>query len=395
MAEPPAQRIRRTRYALYYLQERLDPLALLRGEPPPRGGAAEVVALALLTGRRECIEPAQLQLLLSVPSEHWIPLDQHERDAAAQLLELGLLLGDGDGPQATLRCRDEALTAGQWNLYAAAYHFMTQWHDVDLRGDMDRLELGQESRAVAREFVALHGAPPAPFPEPRGGPTVELPPAAGDGALYEALAARRTTRAFDPGRRMSAQDLATVLRWVFGCRGQARNIADIVCIKRTSPSGGALHPVEAYPLVTGVDGVAPGIYHYDGRRHVLELLSALDAGEGRELAARFMAGQDYFGDAHVTIVLTARFYRNHWKYRRHQKAYAGILMDAAHLSQTLYLVATQLGLGAFVTLAINGRDIEERLGLDGVEEGVVAVCGCGVRAPGVSPLELSFTSDAA
>ena len=82
-----------------------------------------------------------------------------------------------------------------------------------------------------------------------------------------------------------------------------------------------------------------------------------------------MSGQDYFGAAHVSFVLAARFYRNHWKYRRHPRAYAGILMDAAHLSQTLYLVAAELGLGAYMTIAINGRDIEERLGLDGVEAG--------------------------
>jgi hypothetical protein len=52
-----------------------------------------------------------------------------------------------------------------------------------------------------------------------------------------------------------------------------------------------------------------------------------------------MAGQSFFGAAHVSFVLTARFARNHWKYRGHDRAYAGMLMDAAHLSQTLYLSA--------------------------------------------------------
>src|SRR5437588_12277835 len=106
------------------------------------------------------------------------------------------------------------------------------------------------------------------------------------------------------------------------------------------------------------------------------------------MATSFMCGQSYFGSAHVSFVLTARFFRNHWKYRRHQRAYAGILMDAAHLSQTLYLVSGELGLGAFITIAINSRDIEEHLGLDGVSEGVIAMTGCGRRAPGESPLEV-------
>ena len=103
-----------------------------------------------------------------------------------------------------------------------------------------------------------------------------------------------------------------------------------------------------------------------------------------------MCGQSYFGDAHVSFVLAARFARTQWKYRRHEKAYAGVLMDAAHLSQTLYLVAERLGLGAFVTLAVNGRDAEARLGLDGCSEGVVAMAGCGPRAQAGSPLDPRF-----
>jgi putative peptide maturation dehydrogenase len=207
------------------------------------------------------------------------------------------------------------------------------------------------------------------------------------------LLARRTTRWFDPTASMTLDELDGVLRYVFGCHGFARNVADVVCVKRTSPSGGGLHPIEAYPIISNVAGVPSGLYHYNARRHSLSLLEDLDAAEARQLATFFMCGQKYFGIAHAVFILTARFCRNHWKYRRHQKAYAGILMDAAHLSQTLYLVAAELGLGAFVTIAINSRDIEQRLRLDGVSEGVIAVIGCGRRGLGQSPLELSFSSE--
>ena len=111
----------------------------------------------------------------------------------------------------------------------------------------------------------------------------------------------------------------------------------------------------------------------------------------RELATAFTCGQDYFGDAHVSFVLTSRFERCYWKYRETDKAYAAILAEVGHLSQTQYLVAAELGLGSYVTLAVNSHDIEARLGLDGVDEGVVAMTGCGPRTPGHSPLELRFT----
>jgi putative peptide maturation dehydrogenase len=222
------------------------------------------------------------------------------------------------------------------------------------------------------------------------GPAHALPEPDRDGALAGTLAARRTTRAFDTAASMGAEDLSTVLHLVFGCHGHGTTPMGAPCIKRTSPSGGGLHPVEAYPLLTGVAGLATGLHHYNVRDHTLELIEALDPAAARSTATMFMCGQSYFGAAHMSIVLTARFHRSHWKYRAHDKAYAGILMDAAHLSQTLFLVATDLGLGAFVTLAVNGGDAEQRIGLDGYAEGVIAMVGCGVPAPGGSPLELNF-----
>jgi hypothetical protein len=56
----------------------------------------------------------------------------------------------------------------------------------------------------------------------------------------------------------------------------------------------------------------------------------------RELATAFACGQEYLASAHVSFVLTARFERGYWKYRRRDVGYAALLMDAGHLSQTLY-----------------------------------------------------------
>ena len=134
-----------------------------------------------------------------------------------------------------------------------------------------------------------------------------------------------------------------------------------------------------------------GLYHYDAERHALELVESLDHDAARTLATEFVCGQSYFGSAHVLVLFVARFARSYWKYRRHPKAYASILMDAGHLSQTLYLLAAELGLGAFVTSVINDAAIDKRLGLDGVDEGTVAACGLGVPA-GRSPFDPVFES---
>jgi hypothetical protein len=58
------------------------------------------------------------------------------------------------------------------------------------------------------------------------------------------------------------------------------------------------------------------------------------------------------------FVMTARFARSFWKYRRHAKILRAILLDAGHLSQTFYLVCTQLGLGPYITAAIDDAELE-------------------------------------
>jgi SagB-type dehydrogenase family enzyme len=88
------------------------------------------------------------------------------------------------------------------------------------------------------------------------------------------------------------------------------------------------------------------------------------------------------------VVLAPRFERTFWKYRQHAKSYRVVAMEAGHLSQTLYLAATDAGLGAFITGAINEKHIERALQLDTIAEGVLAVCGFGWRAAQMTTTEL-------
>jgi putative peptide maturation dehydrogenase len=391
-------RARRTVYVFLHCQDRafLDVGALLRGEArlEPR---QQLIAVSILRGDAVPLEREELDAALGFPSDEWVDVAPGKTAEVEALARKGLLVVDtGDAELSELRRRDEQLAANQWNLYAAAYHFLTRWRDVDLRivagSDGTTVdELPPATAAQIEQFVELHGQPPEPFYERDGsGPVTELPLVDEDGALYETLLRRKTTRGFDTERRLSLEDVSVVLRYAFGCHGWAPVIGDLYSIKRTSPSGGGLHPTEAYPLITGVDGLEPGLYHYRGRDHALELLQPLPPDEAVALAADFVCGQTYFSSANVSVILTSRYYRSFWKYRRHPKAYAAVLMDAAHLSQTLYLVAAERGLGAYVTLAINSAQIDERLGFDHVSEGALAVCGFGNPSGERSPFEPDF-----
>ena len=95
-----------------------------------------------------------------------------------------------------------------------------------------------------------------------------LPSAPDAGEFPLILKERRTWRKFST-KPVPLSDLAKLLGLAFGVQGWAK-IPGLgrVAIK-TSPSGGSLHPIEAYVLASNVKGLRPGIYYYDATRHQL------------------------------------------------------------------------------------------------------------------------------
>jgi putative peptide maturation dehydrogenase len=357
--------------------------ALLGGEA---AASAHINALAPLRSRREPLSREEFEAILRVPSARSIDACEIGEEIARSLVERGLLIDDADERSGQ---RDAAMLE-HWNRDAATYHFMTQREGMDLRENPQLEAWAQVGNPAMQEWVKEHGPAPPPFhdraPE---APRTPLARPERTGGLYNALLQRRTTRSFATEEPMELDDLATIVDYVFGVRATAETDLGVT-VKRTSPSGGARHAIEAYLLVSNVRGLEPGIYHYDMGAHALARLAALDAAEVRETAVRFVCGQHFLGEAHVSFVLTARFDRVHYKYRRSDKVYATLLMEVGHLSQTLYLLAADLGLGAWVTAAINSHEIEDRLQLDGCDEGVLAMTGCGPRRAARSPLDMPF-----
>jgi putative peptide maturation dehydrogenase len=387
-------RVRRSRYLCFFCDDFpfLDVGLLLRGTVEPVT-VRQLYALSILRGETVPLSAEELDLAASTPLDDWA--EAVDEEATRGLARKGVLLSDEDDPElATLRARHESLERMGWNLEAALYYFLSRWRGIDLRrlaGQDETSDLLPPTDEAVRALVDHLGPPPPAFSSVEAPLAVrDLPLVERKGELYEVLLRRRTTRSFDRSAPLAQWELAVVLRYVFGYHGYVPLLGQVTTLKRTSPSAGGFHPIEAYPLILAVDELDPGLYHYNPAEHALELLARLGVDEARAAANAFVCGQTYFGDAHVLLVLAARFDRAFWKYRNHRKALTALMMDAAHLSQTLYLVATELGLGAFVTAAVNNVDIEERLGLDGYREGVLAVCGFGRPAAGRSPFDPEF-----
>ena len=117
------------------------------------------------------------------------------------------------------------------------------------------------------------------------------------------------------------------------------------------------------------------MYRYEPGRHALERLTTA-ADQRDRLMAGVQTGEMAPADAHVLIVIAARFARATWKYEG--LAYGSLLKDAGALVQTMYLVATAMGLGACALGTGDVNAFADATGLSPWQEGSVAELVIGV-----------------
>lgn len=253
-----------------------------------------------------------------------------------------------------------------WNPAAGFLHFSTRNSPYET----DMVALTRDARRLAGKVPM-----PKPVKHYAGALQMRLPAPQTRGEFPQVLLDRHTWRRFSR-QPLAVSDLSTLLGLTWGVREWAPVPGVGRFALKTSPSGGALHPIEAYVLVRRVKDVTPGLYHYDSERHHLELLRR---GATSRQITNYLAGQWWFSNAAALFLMTAVFPRTQWKYHS-PRAYRVVLIEAGHLCQTFCLVATWLGLAPFCTMALAESRIEKDLGIDGVREGVIYAAGIG-RAP--------------
>lgn len=334
-------------------------------------------ALAAHLGEPVDISPEECLALGAIGKTAWeerASLDERFGGALVErLLACGLLVSD-QPPPGTHSAHEAKLRDTYWQPLSAVAHAFSRWTGVDADEASERTGM-----RTVRDMVERLGTPPShSHAVSAAAKRIPLAPAHRS-ALDDLLDRRVTCRNFDALRPVPLPLMSSLLQRVFGARGSIEPAPGATVVKKTSPSGGGLHATEAYLLVRNVEGLAAGLYHYHAADHALEPIDLASAETVGEHALRFVAGQHWFAGAPVQVILAPRFRRSFWKYRNHAKAYRALILDAGHLSQTLYLTATEFGMGAFITSAINEIEIERAFGLDPLEEGPLAVCGFGWR----------------
>jgi SagB-type dehydrogenase family enzyme len=249
-----------------------------------------------------------------------------------------------------------------------SFHFATK--------DVEFLSLEQTGRLM-RGYMAESSQPPLVKKYPKA-PVIALPSALSrDGEFPRVLMARRTHRDFSQ-QNLSQDAISKLLYYTWGITGSLEAPPFGRLLRRTSPSGGARHPGEVYLLALRVEGLAQGLYHYDGVHHRLEMIRRVGAAKK---AVEYSAGHEFLDRAAALFIMTAVFPRVMWKYR-FARAYRVVLLDAGHLCQTFCLVATWLGLAPFCTAALKDTLIEKDLGIDGIREAPLYIAAVGVPAGG-------------
>ena len=275
------------------------------------------------------------------------------------------LLQSSDAPRSV---REKAMARWEaWNPAAGFFHTATR----DVRF-IDPVE-GQRALRRKAQTVAL----PARVKRYRDAWSRDLPRVRAVGEFPRVLLSRRTWRQFARSP-ITLDALATLLGLTGGIHQWAavRGQGDFPF--KTSPSGGARHPIEIYVWARRVNGLAPGLYHYRADRHSLERLRA----HRRPVSVkRYMPTQSWYEGAAAIVFFSSVYARYQWKYT-YARAYRATLIEAGHQCQTFCLVATWLGLAPFCTMALADSQIERDLGLDGVSESVLYAAGVGVRPRG-------------
>jgi len=98
-------------------------------------------------------------------------------------------------------------------------------------------------------------------------------------------------------------------------------------------------------------------------------LDTLKAGDFSDTIARSALGQLMCIDAPAVLIWTGVFERSKWKYG--QRAYRYVYLEAGHVAQNLAAAATSVGLGSCQIGAFFDDEINNVLGIDGVEESVL------------------------
>ncbi len=185
-------------------------------------------------------------------------------------------------------------------------------------------------------------------------------------SIWNVLNNRRSKRKFIDNPLTLHQ--LNLLLW--GTQGITADMGDYQL--RTTPSAGALYPIETYLFIQNVEGLKQGLYHLNVKDWELEYLKDEAVAEKAYFITDF---QTTARNASVLFVWTAVLDRVLFKYN--QRTYRYIYQDVGHVSQNLQLVGNSLNLGVCPIGHWYDKELHDYLEIDGRNHLSVLLAGVG------------------
>jgi len=139
---------------------------------------------------------------------------------------------------------------------------------------------------------------------------------------------------------------------------------------RTTASGGGLYPVDIYLVALNVKGLDTGVYLYSSVDNVLVQLKA-DVSLHDKINSCYAAGRDIItvDAAAFVIVFVGKLWKNLRKYGNRGLRY--MFVEAGEMAQNIHLVAESLGIGTVDVAGFYDPEVEELIGIDGMNEHIL------------------------
>lgn len=179
-------------------------------------------------------------------------------------------------------------------------------------------------------------------------------------SVEQALHQRRSVRSFDSKQMVTLEEISQLLWSAQGITAGGGF--------RTTPSAGALYPLEVYLVAGHVQNLQAGIYHYLPEGHKLRRTLL---GDRRQQLARAALQQEAVYEAPAIVVISVVYERTTQKYGQRGRQYA--LIEVGHAAQNVLLQAVALGLGAVPIGAFYDHEVKRLIGMKADEEPVYLI----------------------
>ncbi|MHA1978443.1 MAG: SagB/ThcOx family dehydrogenase [Candidatus Hodarchaeales archaeon] len=196
--------------------------------------------------------------------------------------------------------------------------------------------------------------------------------------LLDAISNRRSRRNYSEAS-LTLKELSFLLYASQGVQkiGIDERHGQKMAVKRTVPSGGSCHPFETYLVIQRVNDLIPGIYRYLALEEKLLFIKPIDEEKIGESLSGLTFSQYFSGKSAVFFIWTVIPYRTEWRYSI--ISYKGILIEAGHVCQNLYLACEAINAGTCSILAYDNKGIDKLLDIDGEDEFAIYVAPVGKR----------------